>query len=65
MATKKTTRPKATTKRATSTNGKKAAVTKPTTATMPKTRKPMTANEALLIAWRHDYDTRHAKAKSK
>jgi hypothetical protein len=60
VATTKTTMRKATAKRATSTNGTKTAKKAST-----KRKKPMTANEALLIAWQHDYETRHGKAKSK
>lgn len=63
----KTTRPAAA-KRAVSTNGsklaaKKTVTAKPATTKATRAKKPMTANEALLIAWQHDYDTRHAREK--
>ena len=60
VATTKTTMRKATAKRATSTNG-----TKTTKKASTKRKKPMTTNEALMIAWQHDYETRHGKTKRK
>ena len=49
---------KTATKRTTSpTNGTKA------TKTTRRTKKPKTANEAILLAWQHDYETRHPESK--
>lgn len=63
-----TTRPAAT-KRATPTDGskptaaKKTATAKPANTKATKATRPMTADEALMIAWQRDYDTRHAREK--
>ncbi|MCC6744552.1 MAG: hypothetical protein IT175_11885 [Acidobacteria bacterium] len=64
----KTTRPAAT-KRAVSTNGSKPAAAKKivmprmAAAKATKAKKTMTADEAFMIAWQHDYETRHKPTK--
>lgn len=71
MATTKATTTKTTkaTKRAASTNGgkpapaKKTVTAKPAAAKATRATKPMTTNEAVLRAWQHDYETRHARVK--
>jgi hypothetical protein len=54
MASTKT-RTRSTPSKRTATNGNKTT----------KRATPKTANEALLIAWQHDYETRHKQTKKR
>lgn len=57
MATPKTKKPT----KSTRPTAKKTATANGATAKSNKAKTPMTANEAVLIAWQHDYETRHKR----